>query len=105
MEIFKYSGSTVTGNGNLGACLTHRMRVERNKNPRKKSDALCNHRMNVKVKVLHRTPAILYGAETWPVKNNLRAKFDVSKTKMLGWMCGVTKMDKVKYARRRGRKK
>ena len=36
-------------------------------------------------------PAMLYGAECWPVKN-----FHIQKLRMLRWMCGHTRKDRVR---------
>ena len=40
-------------------------------------------------------PAMMYGAETWAVKKG-QDKVDATEMRMLRWMCGVTKMDKVR---------
>ena len=41
-------------------------------------------------------PAMLYGAECWPVKNFHIQKMKVAKMRMLRWMCGLTRGDKVR---------
>ncbi|XP_070053973.1 uncharacterized protein [Nicotiana tomentosiformis] len=41
-------------------------------------------------------PDILYGAECWPVKNSRIQKMKVAEMRMLRWMCGNTKMDKIR---------
>ncbi|KAF3643040.1 Lysine--tRNA ligase [Capsicum annuum] len=40
--------------------------------------------------------AILYGAECWPVKNSHFQKLKVAEMRMLRWMCGLTRGDRVK---------
>ena len=45
---------------------------------------------------------MLHGAETWPVKKVQEKKLDVAEMKMLRWMCGVTKMDRITNERIRG---
>ena len=45
---------------------------------------------------------MLHGAETWPVKKVQEKKLDVAEMKMLRWMCGVTKMDRIRNERIRG---
>ena len=40
-------------------------------------------------------PAMMYGAETWAVKK----KLDVAEMRMLGWMSGVTKLDRIRNER------
>lgn len=41
-------------------------------------------------------PALLYGAETWPIKKAQENKLEVAEMRMLRWMLGVTKRDKVR---------
>ncbi|KAF3667898.1 hypothetical protein FXO38_08345 [Capsicum annuum] len=40
-------------------------------------------------------PAILYRAECWPVKNSHIQKLKVAEMRMLRWMCGFTRADRV----------
>ncbi|KAF3620006.1 putative pre-mRNA-processing factor 6-like [Capsicum annuum] len=40
-------------------------------------------------------PAMLYGAECWPVKNSHIQKMKVAEMRMLRWMCGLTRGDRV----------
>ncbi|XP_070004752.1 uncharacterized protein [Nicotiana sylvestris] len=39
---------------------------------------------------------MLYGAECWPVKNSHVQKIKVAEIRILRWMCGCTKRDKIK---------
>ena len=39
---------------------------------------------------------MMNGAETWPLRKVQERTVDVSGIRMLIWMCGVTKMDKVR---------
>ncbi|XP_070002810.1 uncharacterized protein [Nicotiana sylvestris] len=41
-------------------------------------------------------PAMLYGTECWPVKNSHIQKMKVAEMRMLRWMCGHTRMDKIR---------
>ncbi|KAF3624894.1 putative TIP41-like protein-like isoform X2 [Capsicum annuum] len=41
-------------------------------------------------------PAMLYGAECWPVKNSHIQKLKMAEMRMLRWMCGLTRLDKVR---------
>ncbi|KAM3306259.1 hypothetical protein P3S67_013129 [Capsicum chacoense] len=41
-------------------------------------------------------PAMLYGAECWPVKNSHVQKLKVAEMRMLHWMCGITRADRVR---------
>ena len=44
-------------------------------------------------------PAMMYGAETWAVKKVHEKKLDVAEMRMLRWMSGVTKMDRIRNER------
>ncbi|KAF3635097.1 hypothetical protein FXO37_26166 [Capsicum annuum] len=41
-------------------------------------------------------PAMLYGAECWPVKNSHIQKLKVAEMRMLCWMCGLNRGDRVR---------
>ncbi|KAF3647209.1 putative pre-mRNA-processing factor 6-like, partial [Capsicum annuum] len=41
-------------------------------------------------------PALLYGAKCWPVKNSHIQKMKVAEMRMLRWMCGLTRGDRVR---------
>ena len=43
-----------------------------------------------------------YGAETWAVKTAQEKEFDVAEMRMLRWMSGVTKLDRIRNERIRG---
>ena len=102
---FKYLGSKVASDGNMDAEITHRVQAGW-RNWRKMSGVLCDRKMNVKLKgKVYKTvvrPAMMYGAETWPLKKTQERKLEVEEMKMLRWMCGVTKMDKIRNERIRG---
>ena len=70
------------------------------------SGVLCDRKINVKLKgKVYKTvvrPAMMYGAETWPLKKTQKKKLEVEEMKMLRWMCGVTEMDKIRNERIRG---
>ena len=105
VENFKYLGSKVSSNGNMDAEITHRVQAGW-RNWRKMSGVLCDHKINVKLKgKVYKTvvrPAMMYGAEAWPLKKIQERKLEVEEMKMLRWMCGVTKMDKIRNERIRG---
>ena len=43
--------------------------------------------------------AMMYGAETWAVKKAQEKKLDVAEMRMLRWMSGVTKLDRIRNER------
>ena len=43
--------------------------------------------------------AMMYGAETWAVKKTQQKKLDMAEMRMLRWMSGVTKLDRIRNAR------
>ena len=47
-------------------------------------------------------PAMMYGAETWAVKKAKEKKSDMAEIRMLRWMRGVTKLDRIRNERIRG---
>ena len=102
---FTYLGSTLAEDGELVAEVTHRAQ-SRWKNWKRVSGVLCDRRMNMKIKgKVYRTvvrPALMYGAETWALKKAQEKKLEVAEMRMLRWMCGVTKLDKIRNERIRG---
>ncbi|KAF3657665.1 putative pre-mRNA-processing factor 6-like, partial [Capsicum annuum] len=38
----------------------------------------------------------MYGAECWPVKNSHIQKLNVTEMRMLRWMCGLTRGDRIR---------
>ena len=67
-----------------------------------------NNKFESQRESIHRTvvrPAMMYGAETWAVKKAQEKKLDVAEMRMLRWMSGVTKLDRIRNERLRGTKK
>ncbi|KAI5731744.1 hypothetical protein M8J77_015349 [Diaphorina citri] len=64
------------------------------------SGILCDKRMKLSIKgKIYRSvvrPAMLYGAETWPVKKVQEKRMEVAEMRMLRWSCGVTRMDRIR---------
>ena len=105
VKTFTYLGSTLAEYGELDAEVTHRVQSGW-KNWKRVSGVLCDRRMNMKIKgKVYRTvvrPALMYGAETWALKKAQENKLEVAEMRMLRWMCGVTKLDKIRNERIRG---
>ncbi|KAG5581032.1 hypothetical protein H5410_051659 [Solanum commersonii] len=98
-ESFKYLGSVIQGSGDIDDDVTHRIGVAWRK-WRLASGVLCDKKIPHKLKgkfyrVVVR-PALLYGAECWPVKNAHVQKMHVAEMRMLRWMCGNTRSDKIR---------
>ena len=66
---------------------------------RQASGILCDKRVPQKLKdKLYRMairPAMLYGAECWPTKIRYVQQLSVAEIRMLQWICGHTRMDRV----------
>ncbi len=62
---------------------------------------MCDRKLNVKIKgKMYRTgvrPALVYGSDT--LKEAQEKKLEVAETRMISWMCGVTKLDKMRNER------
>ncbi|KAL5171178.1 hypothetical protein HKD37_11G032712 [Glycine soja] len=67
---------------------------------RKASGVLCDAKVPIKLKgKFYRTavrPTILYETECWAVKSQHENKVGVAEMRMLRWMCGKTRQDKIR---------
>ena len=67
------------------------------------SSVLCDRRIPLRLKgKYYKTairPAMLYGIECWAVKKQFVSKMNVDEMKMLRWVCGKTKRDKIRNKR------
>jgi hypothetical protein len=67
---------------------------------RQASGVLCDKRVLQKLKVkFYRTtirPAMLYGTECWPTKRRHIQRLSVVEMRMLRWICGHTRLDRVR---------
>ena len=104
VKTFTYLGSILAEDGQLDTEVTQS--AERWKNWKRVSGVLCDRRMNVKINgKVYRTvvrPALMYMAETWALKKAQERKLEVAEMRMLRWMCGVTRLDKIGNERTRG---
>ncbi|KAF3628092.1 putative pre-mRNA-processing factor 6-like [Capsicum annuum] len=96
---FKYFGSVIQSNGEIDEDVSHRIGAGWLK-WKLASGVLCDKKVPPKLKgkfyrVVVR-PALLYGAEYWPVKNSHIQKMKVAEMRMLRWMCGLTRGDRVR---------
>jgi len=41
-------------------------------------------------------PALLYGAECWPIKKSQVQRLMVAEMRMIRWMCGYTRLDRIR---------
>ncbi|KAL5146025.1 Retrovirus-related Pol polyprotein from type-1 retrotransposable element R2 [Glycine soja] len=96
---FKYLGSVIQDDGEIEGDVNHRIQAGWMK-WRKASGVLCDAKVPIKLKVkFYRTavrPAILYGTECWAVKSQHETKVGVAEMRMLRWMCGKTRQDKIR---------
>nr|XP_027231092.1 uncharacterized protein LOC113822750 [Penaeus vannamei] len=96
---FKYLGSHVTEDGELDIEVNQRIQSGWQA-WRRFSGVLCDKKISARLKgKVYKTavrPAILYGSETWPIKRVHEKKVNVAEMRMLRWMCGVTRKDKIR---------
>ncbi|KAL3363599.1 hypothetical protein AABB24_012720 [Solanum stoloniferum] len=98
-ESSKYLGAVIQRSGDIDGDVTHRIGAAWLK-WRLASGVLCDKKVPPKLKgkfyrVVVR-PALLYGAECWPVRNSHVQKLHVAEMRMLRWMCGHTRSDKIR---------
>jgi hypothetical protein len=98
-DCFKYLGSIIQKDGELDADVAHRIKAGWLK-WRSASGFLCDRGMPLRLKgKFYRTairPTLLYGTECWAVKQSHVHKMSVAEMRMLRWMCGHTRKDKVR---------
>jgi Reverse transcriptase (RNA-dependent DNA polymerase) len=96
---FKYLGSILQENGGIDKDVAHRIQVGWNK-WRNASSILCDRKVPLKLKgKFYKTavrPAMLYGSECWGVNYEHEQKMRVAEMRMLRWMCGHTRLDKIR---------
>ena len=98
-ESFKYLGSIIQNSGDIDDDVTHCIGAAWTK-WRLASGVLCDKKIPPKLKGkfyrLVVRPTLLYGAECWPIKNAHDQKIHVAEMRMLRWMCGHSRIDKVR---------
>ncbi|XP_075093167.1 uncharacterized protein LOC142177455 [Nicotiana tabacum] len=96
---FKYLGSFIQGSGEIDEDVTHRIGVGWMK-WRLATGVLCDKKVPLLLKgKFYRAvvrPAMLYGTECWPVKISHIQRMKVAEMRMLRWMCGHTRKDKIR---------
>ncbi|KAF3620546.1 Phosphatidylinositol/phosphatidylcholine transfer protein SFH12 [Capsicum annuum] len=96
---FKYLGYMIQGNDEIDEDVTNRI-GEGWMKWRLALGVLCDKKVILKLKgkfyrvAVH--PSMLYGAECWPVKHSHIQKLKVAEMRMLRWMCGPTRGDRVR---------
>jgi hypothetical protein len=97
-DIFRYLELMLQKDGDIDEDLSHRIKAIWLK-WRQVSGVLCDPRVSLKLKgKFYRTvirPAMLYGAECWPTKRRHVQQLSVPEMRMLRWICGNTRRDRV----------
>ncbi|KAG2618649.1 hypothetical protein PVAP13_3NG079717 [Panicum virgatum] len=98
-DTFRYLGSMLQRDGDIDEDVSHKIKAGWMK-WRKASGILCDKKVPQKLKdKFYRTairPAMLYGAECWPTKRRHVQQLSVAEMHMLRWICGHTRMDRVR---------
>jgi hypothetical protein len=98
-DTFRYLGSMLQKDGDIDEDVGHRIKAGWMK-WRQASGVLCDKRVPQKLKGrFYRTairPAMLYGAECWPTKRRHIQQLSVAEMRMLRWICGHTRKDRVR---------
>ncbi|XP_057543859.1 uncharacterized protein LOC130823249 [Amaranthus tricolor] len=96
---YKYLGSVIQRDGEIDGDANHRIQAGWLK-WRAATGVLCDRKFPSKLKgKFYRAtirPALLYRTECWPVKKIFEHKMEVTKMRMLNWMCGYTLMDRIR---------
>jgi hypothetical protein len=97
-DTFCYLGSMLQKDGDIDEDVSHRIKTGCLK-WRQASGVLCDPRVPLKLKSkFYRTavrPVILYGAECWLTKRRHVQQLSVTEMRMLRWICGHTRRDRV----------
>jgi Reverse transcriptase (RNA-dependent DNA polymerase) len=98
-DTFRYLGSILQSEGEIDENVSHRIRAGWVK-WRQASGVLCDKKVPNKQKnKFYKTaikPAMMYGAECWATKRQHVQKMSVAEMRMLRWICGNTKKDRIR---------
>ncbi|KAH0436082.1 hypothetical protein IEQ34_026489 [Dendrobium chrysotoxum] len=96
---FRYLGSIVQSDGEIDGDIISRIQVGWLK-WRNASGLLCDRKVPLKLKgkfyKMVVRPAMLYGAECWPLKEKHNSKLSVAEMRMFMWMSGFTLRDMIR---------
>lgn len=105
VDKFKYLGSVMDEGGDMEKEVQHRIQAGWN-NWRAASGVLCDRKVPLRLKgKFHKTvvrPAMLYGTEAASMKKTEEKRMDAAEMRMLRWMCGVTREDRIRNEYIRG---
>jgi len=98
-DTFQYLGSMLQRDGDIDEDVSHRIKAGWMK-WRQASGILYDKRVPLKLKgKFYRMairPAMLYGAECWPTQKRHVQQISVAEMRMLHWICGHTRRDRVR---------
>ena len=98
-DSFSYLGSIISKDMEFDEDVEHKIKAGWLK-WRFASGVFCDQRSPTRLKEkLYRTmirPVMTYGAECLPIRNDHMYKMDVVEVRMLRWMCGKIKKDKIR---------
>ncbi|XP_021974852.1 uncharacterized protein LOC110869960 [Helianthus annuus] len=96
---FKYLGSFVQKDGEIDSDVSHRIQAGWCR-WRAAAGVLCDRRFPTKLKgkfyKVAVRPAMLYGTDCWAIKKTQTRKMEVAEMRMLRWMCGHTRLERMR---------
>jgi len=99
VDKFKYLGSIIQQNVDIDEDINHCIKVGWQK-WKYSASVVCDKRVprGLKGKVYRIVvkPAVLYGLECWPLKKTQVQRLKVTEMRMLRWMCGYSRLDKIR---------
>ena len=106
VERFRYLGSLIQESGEIDEDTNHQIKVgwQKWKNA---LGVLCDRRISLRLKgrvysVVVR-PALLYRVERWPIEKSHVQRMRVVEMRMIRWICGHTRLDKIRNKVIRGK--